>query len=38
MIDPKNDVCTVCEGVRNLVSSVYTETTDYCSYDCPVGF
>jgi len=37
MIVTENDVCTVCEGDRNLVSSLYTEKTDYCSYDCPIG-
>jgi hypothetical protein len=32
-----NDVCASCLGVRNLVSSLYTGITDYCSYDCPIG-
>jgi hypothetical protein len=37
MIVPENDVCTACEGVRNLVSSRYTGITDYCSFECPLG-
>jgi hypothetical protein len=37
MIPAENDVCTACEGARNLVGSRYTGVTDYCSYDCPLG-
>lgn len=37
MILAENDVCTACEGARNLVSARYTGVTDYCSYDCPLG-
>lgn len=37
MANAANDICTACAGPRNLVSSLYTGITDYCSYDCPRG-
>ena len=37
MISAENDACFSCDGVRNLVSSLYTGITDYCSFDCPLG-